>query len=373
MLDEFTVKVTVENWENDMMYGFADVSAFMVSPTAYETYGEEWMEYNMVGTGPFIQEKYESEVSLTVKRNPDYWQEGKPYVDEIILLYVTDDVTRKTLIETGGCDILSNGRDCATANELAEEGYIVENKAGNGMFALWPDSANADSPWSDIRVRMAAEYALDKELFAESFGYGYLEPLYQFTAPSQIGNATDITERKYNVEKAKQLLTEAGYPNGFESTIIVSTNVTDRDSVIAIQAYLAEVGIKCNVEYPTSSAYNEIYAGGTWNNALIYTPINFRANPNISFKQYLSSDSSYFMSLARPEGYDELIDAALASVEPEAETIAELNRVLVENCTIIPVTDSCFPWILTDRVHDAGLGIYSTGSFWNPEDVWMSE
>ena len=85
-----------------------------------------------------------------------------------------------------------------------------------------PDSAHADSPWSKLEVREAAEYAVDRATIAEKFGYGYLK------APNQIPprdttayDANYALARNYDPAKAKQLLAQAGYPNGFKTKLIV--------------------------------------------------------------------------------------------------------------------------------------------------------
>jgi len=91
-------------------------------------------------------------------------------------------------------------------------------------FRPVPDSANADSPWSNIKVRQAAEYAIDKIAIARALGYGFKTEAYQLPSPSNPAYNPNLTgKRLYDLAKAKALLAEAGYPNGFKTKIIAQT------------------------------------------------------------------------------------------------------------------------------------------------------
>jgi peptide/nickel transport system substrate-binding protein len=111
------------------------------------------------------------------------------------------------------------------ASEPATAGYKIISQTA-GAQALIPDSANADSPWSKLKVREAAEYAMDREAIARTFGYGYWKAAYQAPSPEAPAYVASIPGRKYDTAKAKQLLTEAGYPNGFKTKLIAADTPT---------------------------------------------------------------------------------------------------------------------------------------------------
>ena len=120
------------------------------------------------------------------------------------------------------------------------------------------------------------EYAIDKEGIAKAFGYGYGVAPYQIVPPAcTLAYNPDFTlGRKFDLDKAKQLLAEAGYSNGFETTIIVMPTA-NKNIIIALQDNLAKVGIKVNLDFPDMGkwATNYMNPKGTWHNAALYYAI----------------------------------------------------------------------------------------------------
>jgi peptide/nickel transport system substrate-binding protein len=204
-------------------------------------------------------------------RNPNYWEKGKPYLDGFKYFFVGDELTRVALFKSGGAEVLNTNGNGRIGNALKDAGYnIVTQLLGPNM--LVPDSANPDSPWSNLKVRQAAEYAIDKESIATTFGAGWWRAVYQFSNPSSKAYDSTIAPRKYDVAKAKQLLTEAGYPNGFKTSLIAAPLQLNRDVVLAIQAQLAKVGIQADTQFPESAKWSEI-STNTWKNAILYTSV----------------------------------------------------------------------------------------------------
>ena len=157
------------SWTNTLLRAWENY--FIVSPTAYDKHGIEWMRTNMVGTGPFIQTDYQKDVSFTAIRNPNYWRKDAdgnqlPYLDKVQLLYVADETQRENLMKSGGAEILTSTTKQASRFDAAQ--YNIITRSG-GYTMLVPDSKNADSPYADINVRLAVEYAIDREALAKSF------------------------------------------------------------------------------------------------------------------------------------------------------------------------------------------------------------
>lgn len=251
VLDDYTVRVDLTTWQNRMIRSFADGDAFMVSPTAYQKNGVDWMSWNMVGTGAFNQTNFQRDVSLTTAKNPSYYEQGKPYLDGVQLLYVSDAMTAEALFKSGGADIIT----CYTskqASELSANGYNMISQLG-GATVLAPDSMNADSPWSNLQVRQAAEYAIDKVGITKSLGYGYTQPAYQLNSSASPAYDANLVSRTYDVAKAKQLLTAAGYPNGFKTSLIDAFPGSGNDECTAIQANLAAIGIQADLQFPQAA------------------------------------------------------------------------------------------------------------------------
>jgi ABC-type transport system substrate-binding protein len=81
VLDDYTLRINLTTWLNRAVRSYADSVTYVVSPAAFDKNGIDWLRWHMVGTGPFVQTDFQQQVSLTTARNPNYWEQGKPYLD----------------------------------------------------------------------------------------------------------------------------------------------------------------------------------------------------------------------------------------------------------------------------------------------------
>jgi ABC-type transport system substrate-binding protein len=376
VVDDYTVRVNLKTWQNTQLVTFANNVAAMVSPAAFQKNGLAWMEWNMVGTGPFIQTNFQRDVSLTFTKNPNYWAAGKPYLDGIQIQYVIDMMTSEALMKSGGSEVLNCQGDGRVANDLVAAGFkILTQPIGTGALAnLTPDSINPSSPWSNVQVRMAAEYAIDKEALAKTFGLGYAIPVYQICGPDSPGYDPSLTGRKYDVAKAKQLLTEAGYPDGFKTTIIAAPFGLNTDMVVAIQAYLAKVGIKCDLQFPAAAQAMQFITNPPPVNTLIINPYMLYANANRIFSFYFNEPSpGANKGLKHPPGWADLLAATLATPQVDPVLAKKCEDAIYNDCTFIPLTTSLGLTAATNNVQDSGIGSRGSSTYWNPDNVWLSK
>ena len=370
IVDDYTVKVTLTQWQNRQLRSFANPSSIICSPTAFQKNGIDWMRWHMVGTGAFTQTDFQRDVSLTTVKNPNYWDPGKPYLDGFQLIYVSDELTRLALFKSGGADILDLAGNARAASDLQNSGYqILTRPSGTDM--LIPDSANADSPWSNIKVRQAAEYAVDKETLVKALGFGFQQAAYEMPSPDSKAYIPNIAGRKYDVAKAKQLLTEAGYPNGFKTKIIAQTTA-NRDIVVALQSYLSKAGIQADLEFADASKF-QAYQTGTWSNGLIYTNIIHYPNYNAVLAQWFGVPSSWFKSMKRPDGWDGIVNATLISLNQEPALMQKAVQALYDDTTTIPLDYGTSLWVTTNKVHDSGVGTRGSSTQWNSQNAWLSK
>jgi peptide/nickel transport system substrate-binding protein len=370
VVDDYTLKINLTTLFNRSVRSYADSVTYIVSPTAFDKNGIDWIRWHMVGTGPFIQKDFQRDVSLTTVRNPNYWEKGLPYVDGVTYLFVADELTRMALFKSGGGEILNMNGNGRLTQELQVAGYKILKQAG-GANVLVPDSLNADSPWSNLKVRQAAEYAIDKESIAKTFGYGYWEAAYQINSSASPAFSKDIVSRKYDVAKAKQLLTEAGYPNGFK-TRIIAQNTADMNIVTTLQSYLSKIGIQCEIESAESSKYQS-YTSGTWKNALILNPLMQWANPTVAFNFFFGSPTSWFQSLSKPQGWKEAVAAASTSPKLDPALVQKVEQMAFDDTMVIPIYFSSSIWATTPNVMDSYLGTRGANTWWEPQLAWLDK
>ena len=267
IIDEYTIRLNLSDFDSSLLIELGDGAGFMCSPAALakETTPENMAKDHLVGTGPFILSSFEKNQRIVYTKNPDYYQEGKPYLDGAEVLMIQDPVTSIMSFKKGEAQVIF-GITPPEATDLAASGFDVVTSDIKPIVVLLPDGKNANSPWADMRVREALEYAIDKPALAASIGEGYYEAVTQFaTTGSAFFNPEAVT-REYNPQKARELLAEAGHPNGFKTKIYCGTSY-DRDILVAIQTYLQEVGIQAELDLGDPAQVTDWQNNG-WNNGI---------------------------------------------------------------------------------------------------------
>ncbi len=239
-----------------------------------EKYGgfDQWDQ--VVGTGPWIPEQFFPESEVRFRRNPDYWQydplhpENRlPYADRLQVVIIEDESLFYTALQTGKLDVGT------------VEWYKVDFFKKNCPDMLYHESPPSQTwcvfvrndipPFNDKRVRHACMLAIDNDEIVEKHYKGlarkYTWPLQEYMVPAftPLEELPDDIQELfgYNPEKAKQLLTEAGYPNGFKTTLYVYPSAEDRDRGQMIKEYLSKIGIDVQLEVPESTAFISILYG----------------------------------------------------------------------------------------------------------------
>lgn len=372
-IDEYTIRINLSHYENTVMnVALAGWNSQMISPTSFEENGIEWARYNPVGTGPFTFVSFERDVSLKYKRFDNYWKEGKPYLDELEILIITDPLTKLMAFKAGTIYYVP-GRGDKTAADLRDEGYITitQDIALAGSDTLIPDSGNPDSPLANKEVRYAIEYAIDKEAIAQGVGLGFMEPAYQLSpTANKFVYIPGLDERKYNPTKAKQLLEQAGFSDGFTMTITPDPFTTNRDVVVAIKSYLAKVGIQAELNFVEYGAYTDYRYNG-WENGCLIHKTGVGANGVSGYQSAWGGTS--FPSLKYTEGFLDAIMQSLLTTLPTQENVQEVNRIAFDDAMVIPIATSSAQYFVAKGAHigntDFGLGQYNHFQ----EDFWVEE
>jgi peptide/nickel transport system substrate-binding protein len=219
-----------------------------------------------IGTGPFRFVSFAPGDNLVLERNPDYWDEGKPYLDRLVFRFIPDPATRAAALESGEAHIVpQNLIPMADLERLEATGeFDVTTKGYEFLNEMEMIEFNLDDPvMKDIRVRKAIAHAIDREWIVENilFGYGKpaTTPLHQQLV--ELHDDTDVPQYEYDPEKAKALLDEAGYAadaNGMRLKLVVDP-LPYGDHQHSIAAYmreaLREVGIDLEVRAQDFAGY----------------------------------------------------------------------------------------------------------------------
>jgi len=369
--DNYTVKLVLTRYDDHLLLRFAETSLGMIaSPTAMKIPAtpDTMAEKHMVGTGPFKYVSWKRQDYVKYEKNPDYWQTGKPYVDAIEFRFVADYMTRQLSFKAGEAQY-TGALYPVDAHLLEAEGYRLEPSELTFVWYFLFDGANADSPFSNIKVREAIEYAIDKETIAQGIGEGFMGAAYQFAQPNAPYYAPNIEERVYNPEKAKALLAEAGFPNGFSTKIITDVRVK-MDLVTAVRTYLKDVNIDCDLEVADVPRMMSLVMAG-WENAILW-----QGFPTGSTRMGITgalASKGQMVSMFRPDGWQEEWDAMLA--EPNDAKRLELWKAKIveayEYLMAVPLIYDHRIYAAAPTLHDIGWAYGQNALWWDPANVWL--
>ena len=321
--------------------------AWIYPPEVIQEHGDIQDWRNLVGTGPMELTEVVEGSSMTWTRVPDYWgfdekfpQNRLPYIDELNALVLPDPAARLAALRSGQLDMLGTSGDA----QLRSIDQVESLRKTDPDIKIWGDiifrSDNAfrfitvsRPPFDDIRVRRAMQMALDLDTIANTYFKGMADPTPQGVIHNDVALGTPFDQwpeevkqyYRYDPEQAKQLLAEAGYPDGFKTTLDYFERYDANWAEIAI-GYWAEIGV--DVEMTVHDVAGFIAAQAEHHTEGLGAGENAGAAHDVgALNWYYNSKSRYNaggLGLNDPH-MDELIDGALA-----ATTLEERDRLTKE-------------------------------------------
>ncbi|MFP4642664.1 MAG: ABC transporter substrate-binding protein [Dehalococcoidia bacterium] len=368
IVDEYTLRMHVTEYYSTMVenYGWD----LMFSPTAIQNNGVEWARTHAVGTGPFKLVDFKRDVSITYEKNDNYWREGMPYLDGMEIQFIPDVMTARSMLEAGESDVWMEMNEVKHVLDLEKKRYKT-NKGLGYLWALLPNSSDPDSPLSDERVRAAIEYAIDRPALVETIGLGEFEPLHQLASSEWPGYVEGYDPRPYNLEKAKQLLDEAGYADGFKIKLLARTD--SKDPAAMIKDYLSEVGIEVQLDVADMGRYYASVFSDGWE-GLVFTLSGINPTPTDLFVHYGSNPLTYNTGdIKKSDRFLNLCEQALHTFN-QAERIDLIKQAVKqagEDAMIIPLYRETHASVLQPYVHSDYFKLHSV--IWPAHKTWMEE
>ncbi|MFE6051920.1 ABC transporter substrate-binding protein [Kitasatospora sp. NPDC056446] len=219
----------------------------IASPTAVRKTGSANFSQHPVGTGPFSFVSQTEGQQIELAANKDYWR-GAPKLDRLVVKALPDAAARTAALRSGGANWIEypNPDDIES---LRSDGVTIATNSYDHLWYWILDTSKA--PWNNPLVRRAANYAIDRKAIAEKLLHGTADPAYQAAPRATAAYDPAGDAYSYDPAKAKQLLAEAGVPNGFATSVTVPTggsgNLLPVPIAEAIQRDLAAVGIKAEL------------------------------------------------------------------------------------------------------------------------------
>jgi peptide/nickel transport system substrate-binding protein len=371
IVDDYTFRINLTNWYADALYDVTGI--WIVSPTSWKDKGDAWGKQNPVGTGPFKFVSHQIDANIKYIAFSDYWG-TKPNLAGVEFAMIKDPTTRFTSFQAGEIDV-DMDPSIVQVQQVQNNPAIVFYH-GSGFASanvLLGDGKNADSPFAKVQVRQALSYALNRDSLVKNILGGYGIASNQIYPPGTWPNNPNI-KATFDTAKAKQLLADAGYAGGFDTTLTCTNVGFDPAMATAIQAMLADVGIRASLNSVAMAAYLQASSNG-WK-GLLYggmppDPNRVGWAGNFAWK---TASSKYVSGFKSPE-IDALIDKA--NVAPDQATRQPLVWNLME--MLINQNAQYSAAIISDTLllkyaYVQDLNLYGCPSMgeWHAETAWLN-
>ncbi|HOW22329.1 MAG TPA: ABC transporter substrate-binding protein [Sedimentibacter sp.] len=355
ILDDYTVEFVLSYPAPLDIIASCPYAAFMMSPSLADQ-PDDWFEQgNANGTGPYKLQQTTMGDEVILTRNEDYWGGwGDKYFEKVIIKKVTETSSRRQMIETGEADITT---------ELPAEDIEALKSSGNVVVEVVPSFTNLmaffntqKAPLNDVRVRKALSYAMPYDDVVEHAMGGYAKQSIGAIPEGMWGHSKDLYQYKHDLDKAKELLNEAGIKEGELKLLLTYMSGDEAEKKMAelYKAELSKIGVELEIRaMPWESQWDmamgtdpssqqDIFVMYWWND--LATPYSYL------YSLFHTEDSTLFnLSYYKNPEYDALIDGAhensAVDIEEAERGFIAAQEILLEDAPAIFIYDKNTVWI----------------------------
>ncbi|WP_046213107.1 ABC transporter substrate-binding protein [Paenibacillus wulumuqiensis] len=342
-VDASTVEFQLNQPQAPFLQNLAMPPFSIASPAAVEKEKENFKS-NPVGTGPFVFKEWKRSDSITLDKNPNYWQKGLPKVDQVIVRSIPDNTARFNALQNGEIDLME---DLSPDNLATLESNPDLQKFNRPPFNVAYLGFNTTKkPFDDPKVRVALNHAVDKKGIIDAFFAGQAEPAVNPIPPTLWGYNKEIEDYPFDLAKAKQLLADAGYPNGIDQELTFYAMPVSRPYMPdgrkvaeVIQASFAQIGVKVSIQSPEWATYLDDLSKGEKDDLFIIGWTGDNGDPDNFFYPLLDKDS------IGGNNYSQYVSEPLHKllVQAQQETDQDARAKLYEQAQVIIKEDA--PWV----------------------------
>ncbi len=367
VVDPSTVVITLKAPDSSFLAKLMGTSIAIVPKEEVEANGD--LMQVAVGTGPFQFVEYVPNSGVTLERYPDYWEEGRPYLDGLEMQIVPDNTSRTTALVTGTVDFI----EYAPVQDLPifESDETIKVAGDQNTNIRYMAINVSREPFTDVRVRQAIAKVIDRGPIIDSavFGAGTATNIL-FPESYWAGFPSEIPEP--DIEGAKQLLAEAGYPDGFKTSILSWAQYAFlSNAAIVIQEQLKQIGIEAELELQENAIYLENYFAGNFD--LSVTGTSAYVDPNdVVLANFGTGESYNGIGYSNPE-MDELIAQAMDETDQaeRARIYRRIQEIILED--VVWVNLFIANQYEAMKVYVMGYEHIPTGSNRSFQDVWLDQ
>ena len=330
-LDDTTVKV-------ELKYPYAPfllamTSICIVPEEAYTKAGDSFAQ-NPVGSGPYQFVSRQTGQNVVLTRFDDYFGD-KASIKDVTFEVITESSTTLVALETGEVDFAQDIAMSQVSVAQENEDLKVEVLESTGLICLAMN--NEAEPFTDVRVRQAFNYAINKENVITISQNGMASPAVSPFNEAYFGYSDQIKGYEYNVEKAKELLAEAGYPDGFEITLKIYDALSLPKDAQAIQEDLRNINVTVNIEMMEGNAYLQDMFNGNYEMGIVSISSSM---PDVdNWDQFLVTDAGMNLFQYSNSEVDRIFEEAkkMNDDDKRSAVYEELTQILVDDAAMVPL------------------------------------
>ena len=343
------VTVHLNRPDTSLILILADRAGMIVSPTAVTKEGADFAQHP-VGAGPYTFEKYVPNDQMVVTKNLDYWQDGKPYLDQITFKYFTDQQTANNALQGDQADIVLNAdlADISTLEKMSGVSVVSEpSLLTDGCYFNF-----SRPPFDSVEARQAIAVAIDRDALNKSYAFGEAEPTSEVFPAGYWAADPDLQDTfTHDTDRAKELLDEAGHPDGLSITGVTFQDTGEVRKMEIYQEQLKEVGIDLTFEvFDPATVAQKFFTEHSYDIAC--ASWSGRPDPSQTASSLFSSTSFYNAGSYAAPGMDDALAAAAAgqTQEERAEAFGKVTQINQEYVLWLPFLSEPNVTAIDDKV-----------------------
>lgn len=359
VIDDYKIKITLESAFAPFVANIATPGVSIYNRKFTEEAGDQFglLPEKTCGTGPFKLSKWDLNSETQIDAYDEYWQ-GRPSLDAINWKTVNDADTQRMMFENGeldefDCDIASSQIPYFATSEKYKDWLKVGNRVGIYYYSI---NSNIE-PFTDVRIRKALQMSIDKQQLLDTLYDGRGTVQSGIMPPGLIGHNPDLEEIKYDPEKAKALMAEAGYPDGYEMDITMITNgpQTTLQMNEMVQSMLAKVGITVNILQMDDASWYATRAEGQLGSYTTSWSADFNDPDNFLYTFFAPQNTiKRSFNYSNEEASKKVVEArSMTNPEERIEVYRELEKQIIqEDAAWVPLFSKQHIFIVNPRIQN---------------------
>ena len=363
--DTYTVTVTTPEPNAILPQLVAGAGTEVIHP---DSVGENGQVVIPIGTGPFTVENLEGTTSLTLAKNPNYWQEGLPYLDAVEVTVISEDAPREAALLGGEVDWVA--RLAPQSVEVLSENSDIVVETVPALHYQYIGLNTEREPLNDVRVRQAIAYAVDRQQICDAAEFGLCTVVEGPTGPSSPWY-NDYAPYGRDVERARELLAEAGLPNGFEMELMPTSAFEETvRAAQVVQANLAEAGITTTIFAPEWTEWLELEGSGQYD-GYICSWNGLTDGHDYYYLQHRTGEVFNFTGFSNEE-FDSLVEEAstISDFDERYALYDQANKIVVDEAPYVYFYNLYFNRAYSTNVQGYVLRADNSNQFLT---TWLSE